>query len=292
MTLEKPELPVSKKLMFHTVIHINSDNIACGVEITTNPYEHSVKAALIIHKTSSLNVAKQVARYVRRATGQRRASVHRAGQTREAMIGYAVNRTHQFAPNERTPYRDIVSIVSSTSVADLLKLGDVHDNASRSRFYVFEVRDGSLVLGRFVSNKLGSVEKLFLSAPPDQRPNASIHAVFHSPVYEDALKECGTPFKYIELWTRKPPRSYLDKVLRTNAEGDYEYVSNGFSAMRKYSSGTFVQVGPHLYTHAQMLAVMKFGEWEDGRVTRRALAFMGTKGVTIAGDHEKFNSKN
>jgi hypothetical protein len=269
----KPELPVAKVLMWHTVIHISGDdNKACGVEITTNPYEHTSKAAIIVHKSRSLNVAKQVARYVRRTTNQSRVSVHRAGTAREAKIGYAVDRNLQYPPNERTPYMDVVMKVSSTSVADLLASSDKHDNASRSRFYVYEIRSGSEILGRFVTNKAGSVEKLFLSAPPDTKPRVIVVVVGTAPTYAEAEVICGDlKIDYTKLWTRKPPREYLVRVLRdqgTDGSEDFIFRSTGYSAMRRYKSGTLVQVGPHVYTVAQVLSVLRYGYWNDGRVSK------------------------
>jgi hypothetical protein len=184
----------------------------------------------------------------------------------------------------------VVDMVSKTSVADLLKMSDTQDNAARSRYYVFEVRDGTEILGRFISNKIGSVEKLFQCCPPDTRPNANVFSVYQSPEYSEAEQERGPNYEYVKLWTRKPPRAYVMEVLKVLPDGDFVYTKTGFSAMRKYSYGTFVQMGPHMYTLAQIKAVFHFGAWEDGRVTKRALSLMHVEGVESLDGYEKLDA--
>jgi len=270
--IKGPALPIENKLMWHTVIHISHENKAIAVEITSDPYEHSVKAAIIMHKTSSYSVAKQIARVVRRATNLTTTSTHRAGRPKEAMLGYAVSRTQQYPPNERTPYFDLVKRIAETSVRELLKQSDMGNNASRSRYVTMEVRDANKVYGRFVTNKALMIEKLWASCYPDKAPKAGVFVAGRFASHQEAQDACGDfLFDYKTLWTRKPPREYVDAVLESPSPGEFNYKTSGFSAVRDYAYGSFVQIGPHVYTKAQVMALFSLGWWVDGRVNKKEL---------------------
>ena len=140
--VKAPEISVKNITMWHTVAHINHDNEPCNVEITTDPYDHVHKAAVILHKTRSKDVAAQVARFVRRALELGQVTINRSNYPRDAKIGYAVSNTLQYAPNERTPCQDLVKKISITPVRELLAESDKSNNSARSRYFVLEVRSG------------------------------------------------------------------------------------------------------------------------------------------------------
>lgn len=266
INIKAPELPVKNITMWHTVAHINQDNEPCGVEITLDPYDHKHKAAIILHKTRSKNVAQQVSRYVRRALELDSVSIHRSNVPRDAKIGYAVSTTMQYPPNERTPCQDLVRIISVTSVRDLLALSDKGDNAARSRYFVLEVRTGSQVHGRFVSNKTHSVDRMWREAPPNLAPRSELFTVGKFADREEAAKHAGDlQFDYRTLWTRCPDVEYMERTLKEDEEHQFVFVRTGLGAVRTYDSGQVICIGPHTYTLKQITNFFKYKWWLDTR---------------------------
>ena len=261
------DMPVKSITMWHTVAHIDHDNEVCGVEITTDPYDHVHKAAIIMHKTRSKNVAAQVARFVRRATGIERVTINRSNIARDASIGFAVSRTMQYIPNDRTPCQDLVKKISITPVRELLAESDKSDNASRSRYFVLEVRTGSQVHGRFVSNKTHSVERMWREAPPDQAPRSELFTVGKFADHSEAkVAAAENPIDYTTLWTRHCDPERLRALLEYK-NGEWVFRRTGLVATRHYESGTVICIGPHTYTLRQIENAIKYGAWLDTRRT-------------------------
>ena len=261
------DMPVKNITMWHTVVHIDHDNEVCGVEITTDPYDHVHKAAIIMHKTRSRNVAAQVARFVRRATGVERVTIHRSNVARDASIGFAVSRTMQYIPNDRTPCQDLVRKISITPVRDLLAESDKSDNASRSRYFVLEIRTGALVHGRFVSNKTHSVERMWREAPPDLAPRSELFNIGKFESHEDAKALAAENLvDYRTLWTRHCDPDRLRALLDLR-DGEWVFRRTGLVATRHYESGSVICIGPHTYTLRQIENAITHGAWLD---TRRA----------------------
>lgn len=265
--VRSPDLVVKNIAMWHTVAHVGDDNKVSGVQITQDPYDHEHKAAIILHKSRSRNVASQVARFVRRATGIERVTIHRSNYPRDAKIGYAVSKTMQYAPNERTPCQDLVMKISITPVRDLLAESDKSDNASRSRYFVLEVRTGSQVHGRFVSNKTHSVERMWREAPPDQAPRSELFTVGKFADHSEAkVAAAENPIDYMTLWTRHCDPERL-RALLDKRDGEWVFRRTGLVATRHYESGSVICIGPHTYTLRQIENAITHGAWLD---TRRA----------------------
>lgn len=263
--VRSPELPVKSISMWHTVAHVGHDNEVCGVEITLDPYDHEHKAAIILHKTRSQNVAMQVARFVRRATGIERATINRSNYPRDAKIGYAVSKTLQYAPNERTPCQDLVRKISITPVRELLAESDKSDNAARSRYFVLEVRTGSQVHGRFVSNKTHSVERMWREAPPDLAPRSELFTIGKFADHSEAkVAAAEKPLDYMTLWTRHCDPERL-KILLDKRDGEWVFRRTGLIATRYYKSGAVICIGPHTYTLRQIENAITHGAWLDSR---------------------------
>ena len=259
------DMPVKGITMWHTVALINHDNEVCGVEITTDPYDHVHKAAIIMHKTRSRNVAAQVARFVRRATGVERVTIHRSNVARDASIGFAVSRTMQYIPNDRTPCQDLVRKISITPVRDLLAGSDKSDNASRSRYFVLEIRTGAQVHGRFVSNKTHSVERMWREAPPDLAPRSELFNIGKFESHEDAKALAAENLvDYRTLWTRHCDPDRLRALLDLR-DGEWVFRRTGLVATRHYASGSLICIGPHTYTLRQIENAVNRGEWLDTR---------------------------
>lgn len=267
-------LPIKNKIMWHVVCHIDEANKAVGVEITTNPYEHKWKAAIIMHKSSSRQCAMQVGRFVRRTLLIEKVSVHRASTPFEAMLGYAVSRTLQYAPNAKTPCFDLVKKIAATSIANLLSEVVGGHSAARTRYTVVEARSDGVPVGRFVTNKLHAVERMWRDAPADKVIDGSIHVIgsFQERAQAEAcVNEVGAVVN-AALWTRKPPVEWLRSVIEERGE-DIVYRSTETSALRMYQSRTeggvpkyCVLIGSQIYTIAQVRKALLGGEWIDGRI--------------------------
>lgn len=258
-------LPVKNIVMWHTVAHVAQDNSVVGVEITTDPYDHLHKAAIVLHKSRSRAVALQIARFARRSLGIDRVSVNRANIPRDARIGYALSRSLQYAPNDRTPCQALVLEIAGTSIKELLARSDSGDNAARGRYFVLEIRDGGVPLGRIVSNKVHSVERMWREAPPNLAPRSELFVVGKYSDRDQAVEAMGAlGIDYTTLWDRHPPAEYLERILAVKGDG-VVFVRTGLSAVREYASGPMVVVGPHSYTKRQVLSTLQFGWWVDAR---------------------------
>ena len=263
--VKAPEISVKNITMWHTVAHINHDNEPCNVEITTDPYDHVHKAAVILHKTRSKNVAAQVARFVRRALELGKVTINRSNYPRDAKIGYAVSKTLQYAPNERTPCQDLVIKISITPVRDLLAESDKSNNSARSRYFVLEVRSGKEIHGRFVTNKTHSVERMWREAPPDLAPRSELFTVGKfADLKEAQMVAQSVLLDYRRLWTRHCDPERL-RVLLDKREGEWVFRRTGLVATRYYESGAVICIGPHTYTLRQIENAITHGAWLDSR---------------------------
>lgn len=272
----KPNLPVKDKLMWHVVIHIGQDgpdgqktNQSVGVEMTTNPYEHVHKAAIIMHKSSSRQVAAQIARFVRRTIDVDKASINKSSRPREAMLGYAVTTTTQFKPDHRTPHFELVKRIAATPISTLMESVSGGHNAARTRYTVCEVRTQlGVPLGLFVSNKMHAVDRMWLDSPPDKVPGATLHVMGRHETRELADVQVGG-LKIINrsLWTRKPDIEWIRKHVSITGK-DLVFTNTGNTAIREYSSGRRVIIGPHVYTVNQILRALREGYWYDGRESK------------------------
>lgn len=259
-------LTVRKDLtMFHTVLCVDTDKSPIAVRITTNPLDHPYYAQVVMHKTRSHGCAVQVARYVRRRFDIEDAvQTHRTPRAVEAMIGYACTRTAQYPPTDKTPGWGVFQHIAATPIRDLLKeVADGH-NASRTRYVVYEVRSGRIVVGRGVTHRYDALERRYREAPPDTWPNAEVFQIGRFASMEEANKACFGSIEITDkLWTRHPPALYVLKVLIATPN-DILWTCDRTSAVRDYDFRA-VCIGPHVYTEFQVRHLIEHGVWVDGR---------------------------
>lgn len=275
----KPILPTSQKMMWHVTAQISQDNLPIAIFITNNPYVHTDKAAVILHKTASKQCATQVARYARRTLHIESAPIKKHTVSREGMIGAAVTTMTQYQATKQTPCYNMVLHIASTPISQLLKEVEGGHNAARVRYVVYEVRTNGKPHGRFISNKTHSIDRMWNEAPPDKVVRPSVHVIgrFESRQEAELLANAFNPIVHAELWTRKPKIEWLRAYLKI-VGADILFVTTDESAVTQYANTQMVLIGSHSYTKAQVMVVLKTGIWHDGRITKNDAAwYLGTE---------------
>lgn len=257
-------------VMWHSVLQVDYQNKVVGIEISNNPLifdSKILKAQVVMHKTASTNVAKQVSRFLRRRYDLLApAEVIKHPRPIEAMLGYACAGGLQHPPNERTPGWGVFQHIAITPIRLLLEEEPSAPGATRIRYTVYEVRCDQGVL-RGITNKMNRVLLCWRQCPPDTLTNTDVVHVGRYADYKDAEKNMdGHPWVTDRLWTRKPSQDYLRRILKI-VDGDLFWVADSTAAVRTYGNGEIVCVGPHSYPRRQIQWALEHGEWLDGRTS-------------------------